>query len=121
MEERKDDKIKIVFNEKKFNGALVPEIIYETDSIIQIDRDLLIKILQKENEIRLSDETKKLYDIDEELETYADLDLLSIKNALIHFGFDPEKDDSLKAYHLATGRHLEDLEVKEQVVWLKYD
>lgn len=115
------EKLKIVFNEKELNGALIPEIIYDSDSIIQIDREELMRILKIENKIRLSEEMRKLYDLDEDMSSYALLDEYTIKMALMTAGYEPDKDDSLKAYHLATGRHINDTEIKELVVWLKYD
>ena len=44
-----------------------------------------------------------------------------IEEALLFRGYNPYKDDSLKAYHLACGKHINDPEIKELVVWMKYD
>jgi len=37
------------------------------------------------------------------------------------FGYKPGEDDSLDAYRVATGKYLEDPEVKQCVVWMKHD
>lgn len=73
--------------------------------------------------MRLSDEAKRAFD-----QNYWDrkipfhiLDEELIKKALKKCGYSPDKDDSLKAYHLATNKYIEDEEVKNCVVWMKYD
>jgi hypothetical protein len=117
---KKDDIVDALFNSKELNGAILPEYVYTTDSIIQIDRELLMRVLEEENKIRLSTVMRDIYDVNS-MENYGALDTLSIKMALVKAGFDPDKDDSLKAYHLATGKYINDPEVKECVVWMKYD
>jgi hypothetical protein len=108
------------YNSKELNGAILPEIIYKTDSKIKIEKEELIQILEEENKIRLSSFIRDLFDANS-MENYIELDTMCIKLALIKKGYHPDTDDSLKAYHLSTGKHINDTEVKEKVVWLKYD
>jgi len=116
------DKKNIIMGKKELTGAVLPTIIFNSDSKIQISRNDLKKILILENEIRLSIETLETLDsfgLDYEKFFYYDEEL--IRKALKKFGFNPDQDDSYKAYLLATGRHANDKELKELVVWLKYD
>ncbi len=52
---------------------------------------------------------------------HLDLDKEMILKALRINGFNPDTDDSLKAYHLATSKFIADEEVRDSVVWMKYD
>jgi hypothetical protein len=108
---------------KKLNGAILPCKIYTSPSKINFNKSTLIKILKTENKIRLSNESKTLYDINchKEKEIHLALDEKMIKEALIQNGFNPEIDDSLKAYHYATEKFKNDADVNESVVWMKYD
>jgi hypothetical protein len=117
---KKDDIVDAIFNEKQLNGAILPEYIYTTESIIKIDKELLMLILEEENKIRKSSVMRDMFD-DNPMTKYAELDRHIIKSSLVKAGFDPDNDDSLKAYHLATGKFINDPEVKEKVVWMKYD
>ena len=51
----------------------------------------------------------------------SEIDQDYIEEALLFYGYNPNKDDSLKAYHLACGKYINDPEIKELVVWMKYD
>lgn len=108
---------------KKTNGAVLPCIVYDSVAKISFDRETLIKILQKENKLRLSDFAKSAYDenFKKDKNFHLNLDLLLIKKALMLSGFNPESDDSLKAYHLATKKYIADPQVMNSVVWMKYD
>jgi hypothetical protein len=112
-----------IFIGHKTNGSVLPLIVYDSHADITISKLDLIEILKIENKIRLSDEAKKLFDQNcyEAVLPFHILDEFLIKAALKQFGFDPEKDDSFKAYHIATHRFIEDKEVKNSVVWMKYD
>lgn len=108
---------------KKPNGAILPQLIYDTASKIELSRDQLIEILRLENNIRLSDEAKDEFD---NINTGPIFSLLKydqnmIITALKRYGFNPDEDDSLKAYHLATTKFIHDEEVRQSVVWMKYD
>ena len=48
----KNDITAIRHNTKKLNGAFLPELIYKSDSNIQIERSCLIKILKLENKLK---------------------------------------------------------------------
>jgi len=39
----------------------------------------------------------------------------------VNLVFNPDVDDSLQAYQVATGNHFEDQDVKDCVMWMKYD
>ena len=91
---------------------------YEKEPLITLDKELLIKILRKEDEIRKSDEIQELYSSmrfnwgkDEDYDGFI-IDKACQIRALIHFGFEPEVDESLEAYHIACGTWIEDPEVK---------
>ncbi len=56
------ESIVVKFMGIKPNSAIFPQIIYDSPSVIEFSREELIKILKTENEIRLSDEKKSLYD-----------------------------------------------------------
>jgi len=111
------------FMGKKTNGAVLPCIVYDCPSKINIDKPTLIEILKTENKLRLSDFAKSAYDENWEKDKnfHLNLDLYLIKRALTLSGFSPQTDDSLKAYHLATKKFIADPEVMDSVVWMKYD
>jgi len=108
---------------KKTNGAVLPCIVYKSPAKILINKATLIKILNAENSLRLSDFAKSAYDenCEKDKNFHLNLDLLLIKKALSLSGFSPDTDDSLKAYHLATKQFISDPEVFNSVVWMKYD
>jgi hypothetical protein len=111
------------FMGRKPNGAILPQLVYDSKSKIEFTKQQLIEILSFENKIRLSDKAKDLYDINkkEGANVHLGLDKEIIKSALKSFGYKPEEDDSLKAYHLATSKFIHDEEVRNSVVWMKYD
>jgi hypothetical protein len=108
------------YNEKQLNGAILPEFIYKTDAVIKINKQQLMEILEEENQIRLSTEMREQFD-NNQMDKYFELDTQCINMALRSKGYNPDLDDSLKAYHISTGKYINDREVKEKVVWLKYD
>lgn len=107
----------------KPNAAILPQFIYDSPAKIELRKEMLIRILNIENRIRLSNEAKDLCDKNKNkgLKTQLMLDKQMIKTALQSFGFSPDDDDSLKAYHLATTKFIDDEEVRNSVVWMKYD
>lgn len=52
---------------------------------------------------------------------YRAIDTELRREALRFFGFNPNYDDSLKAYEIAYGKYINDREIREKVVWMKYD
>jgi hypothetical protein len=122
-ESGKTSKILGKFMGRKPNGAILPQLIYNSTSKIEFTKEMLIEILRIENKIRLSDKAKDLYDINkrEELTVHLRMDQEMIKSALKSFGYNPDEDDSMKAYHLATSKFIHDEEVRNSVVWMKYD
>jgi hypothetical protein len=107
----------------KPNEAILPLNIYDTPSFINFSKDQLIEILKTENSIRLSDEAKREFDLNanEGASIHLSLDQNLIIKALMRHGFNPSIDDSLKAYHIATYKFIEEEEVRNSVVWMKYD
>jgi hypothetical protein len=91
--------------------------------VINLNRDQLTEILRLENDARLSHEGLLDFDVvkHESVDVHIRHDEGFIIKALIIYGFNPSVDDSLKAYHLATTEYINDPEVREQVVWMKYD
>ena len=109
------------------DNTIRPYNIYDQPTI-QIEKDRLIKMLKRENEIRFSDEIQKQYnDLKYEWNKKAeDYDLFRIDRELVvkllrEFGFKPEVDDSFEAYQIACGEHIDDPEIKELVIWMKYE
>jgi len=80
-------------------------------------------ILSFENIIRLSDDAFDLFERikDKDIEFHLDNDKSMIIKALLSCGYNPMDDDSLKAYQLATAKYINDAEVRNAVVWMKYD
>jgi len=108
------------------NKALVPMYILSNEPSFEIDKSLLMKILSKENQIRNSEDIQRRYTevLTEDAnskELFA-IDRSTQVQALEHFGYSPlAGDNSLEAYQVSCGLHLEDPEVKNCVVWMKYD
>jgi hypothetical protein len=99
---------------QKSNGAILPLYIYPNPAIITFNKEELRKILRIENKIRLSRETQLLYDSHKysSIEDHLLLDKEIIKQALTISGYNPKQDDSLKAYHLASAKYINDEEVR---------
>ena len=118
----KDKGTTVIMGKKELTGAVLPTIIFTSDSEILISREDLKQILILENEIRLSNETLEALDsFNLDYGKFFAYDEEIIRKGLKKFGFNPDVDDSYKAYLLATGRYQNDKELKELVVWLKYD
>jgi hypothetical protein len=105
--------------EKDINKAIVPYCVYDCEPKIKFNKEELIRILEAENRIRLSRSFYSLYDID--ISKFYELDEHCITQALRVCDYNPDEDDSLKAYRVATMEYINDLEVREKVVWMKYD
>jgi len=116
-----NDIINVRHTEKKINKALLPEIVYNSDSKIQISKSELTRIIKFENKLRISDTSKKRNDYFSGCRQMSEIDQDYIEEALLFYYYTPSEDDSLKAYHLACGKYIDDLEMKENVVWMKYD
>ena len=117
-----EDVVCKVINKKIINDSISPEKYYKRSPKIFINRDLLILILEVENQIRLSYESKEKFDMaNENIFTYQIIDTEIRKDALRKFGFNPDMDDSLKALEFACGTYINDYEIREKVVWMKYD
>lgn len=125
---KKEDELERRFTEKELNGALLPEIVYNTPSIIKINRDLLMRLLEVENSIRTDFNNLDQYD-DPEGSNYQYIDeemrIETLKRVLpevLNKSVD-EIDwyDAFKAYNLACGEFINDTEVREKVVWMKFD
>eukprot|EP01102_Stenamoeba_stenopodia_P000802 TRINITY_DN10750_c0_g1_i1.p1 TRINITY_DN10750_c0_g1~~TRINITY_DN10750_c0_g1_i1.p1 ORF type:complete len:261 (-),score=56.71 TRINITY_DN10750_c0_g1_i1:669-1451(-) len=104
-----------------------PMVELDEEPTIQIDKELLMRMLKRENEIRFSEEVQQLYteanyQADGSGDRYGPfaIDRDVVIQLLFEFGFDPEKDDSFDAYRVSCGRYLEDPEVVDSVVWMKY-
>ena len=121
IKHNQNDIVNIRHTQKQLNGAFLPELVYNSDSEIQISRSELIRILKLENKLRLSENSKKRNDYFFGHRLMSEIDQDHIEEALLFFGYIPSKDDSLKAYHLACGKYINDPEIKELVVWMKYD
>jgi hypothetical protein len=107
---------------QKKNGAILPLYIYSSEPKIKFTKEELIKILQSEDKIRLSERAKKIYElVGKSVPSLIEHDRQMIEEALTENGYSPLKDDSLKAYHIATAKYINDLDIKNQVVWMKYD
>lgn len=107
----------------KENKSILPLYIYPSLPEIVFSKEDLIKILKNENIIRLSNDYRLAFDNikNSELDSHLEIDKQAIISALRKEGYNPTIDDSLKAYHLATGKYINDIEVKNEVVWMKYD
>jgi len=107
---------------KEINDSINPELIFESESKIEINKEELMKLLQYENKLRLDYRTKELADINNKyfsILRYIDREI-RIKT-LSDNGYNPSIDGSFKAYLIACGKYINDPEVREQVVWMKYD
>lgn len=107
----------------KENKSILPLYLYPSLPEIVFSKEDLIKILKNENIIRLSKDYRIAFENikNSELDSHLEIDKQAIISALKKEGFNPNIDDSLKAYHLATGKYINDIEVKNEVVWMKYD
>jgi len=104
-----------------------PIYILQEKAKIEFSRSLLMDILKRENEIRLSEEIQDLYtkmrynwNGAEEYDGFL-IDRMCQIQVLTEFGFNPHEDDSLQAYQLSCGKWMKDPQVKECVVWMKCD
>jgi len=105
------------------NKTLVPVVILEKEPDLKFDKEKLMQILRKEDEIRKSENIQLKYSVmfNEQEVNPVEFDREIIKDTLKNFGYRPDEDESLQAYQFSCGEYLEDEEVKECVVWMKYD
>jgi len=111
--------------DNKINNSFPLAIIDEAPSI-RMEKDLLLRMLRRENEIRFSEEVQQLFTEADYNDNGSDrygpfsIDRDIVIQLLYEFGFNPEKDDSFDAYRVSCGHFLDDPEVAESVVWMKY-
>jgi len=103
--------------------TLVPVVILDNEPSREFDKETLMEMLKREDDIRKSDEIQERYTL---LLSVKGFDIFSIdldiqKQVLRDFGFNPDIDDSLQCYQYSCGLYLDDIHVKECVVWMKYD
>jgi hypothetical protein len=121
------NEVEVLPREKiKYKGH-VPMYIFDRPAGFEFDRGQLIEILKKEDQIRKSPEIQERYtkmkviqEPGEESEPVM-IDRSCQVLALQNFGYEPEKDESLKAYQIACGRHMRDPEVKVEYVFCQID
>jgi hypothetical protein len=107
-----------------------PMSVFSREPKVKIEREELIRLLKYENSLRLSEEYQVRYTNmrfnwhveGEEYDAFA-IDREIQVRALRDNGYHPDTpgDESLEAYQVACGRHILDPEVRECVVWMKYD
>jgi hypothetical protein len=108
--------------EKELNGAILPQVLYRTNSTIEFNKNQLMEMLKYEDELRKSIEIIEICDnACDYFETLRNVDKYVRERVLQHFGYKPDVDDSFKAYQIACGEYMNDPEVRECVVWMKYD
>jgi hypothetical protein len=110
----------IIVGKKKYrkeNVAILSLVIYNTSPDLQFSKDELKRISRKENQIRLSEEPKKLFDDnrDEPMEIHLDLNMKMNMKALNEYGYLENPEEILKAYHLATAKYINDPDVRDEV------
>jgi len=110
------------------SGAYVPSINYEGDNYQIFDKELLMAMLMREDVLRKSEKWLTKYsrvlsqyetgrtDLDDAL---VEIDKKIRVQVLIDFGF--QKARALDVYQLSCGYYMDDEEVKQCVVWMKYD
>ena len=107
-----------------------PMTVFNREPNVKIDRAELLRLLKYENQLRLSEEFQQRYTNmrfnwhveGEEYDAFA-IDREIQVRALKDNGYNPDTpgDESFEAYQVACGRHILDPEVRESVVWMKYD
>lgn len=107
-----------------------PMSVFNREPKVKIEREELIRLLKYENSLRLSQEYQDRYTNmkfnwhveGEEYDAFA-IDREIQVRALRDNGYFPDTpgDESMEAYQVACGRHILDPEVRECVVWMKYD
>jgi len=107
-----------------------PMTVFNREPILKIEREELLRLLRYENQLRLSQEFQDRYTNmkfnwhveGEEYDAFA-IDREIQVRALRDNGYNPDTpgDESMEAYQVACGRHILDPEVRESVVWMRYD
>lgn len=85
-------------------------------------RELLIRMLVRENELRLSDETQAAYA--KHAEDFAQKEKITIRvqrRVCTEFGFTHDMEEGLDLLRSATALFPDDEEVKNSAHWLKYN
>jgi hypothetical protein len=107
-----------------------PMTVFSREPNVKIERAELLRLLKYENQLRLSEEFQDRYTKmrfnwhveGEEYDAFAIDREIQIR-ALRDNGYNPDTpgDESYEAYQVACGRHILDPEIRESVVWMKYD
>lgn len=107
-----------------------PMQVFNREPQVKIDRTELLRLLRYENQLRLSKEFQDRYTNmrfnwhveGEEYDAFA-IDREIQVRALRDNGYSPDApgDESFEAYQVACGRHILDPEVRDSVVWMRYD
>lgn len=84
-----------------------------------MNRSTLLKMLTRENQLRLSEEYQKMYD-DVDLRISEEIEDTIQKRVLREFHF-PDDDATLQKYRSTNGLYLNDPEIRNSVVYMKYD
>lgn len=89
----------------------------------QIDRDLVIMMLQHEEELRYSDKYQDIYD--DKIKNPQNYSMTSVeinlhKEVLNHFGFS-DSDQSIDQYQLIPSKYRNDEEVKSSAYFIRYN
>jgi len=86
----------------------------------RLDRDLLLRMLRREEELRFSDETQRLYDLyPDEVPPFSIEENIQ-RQVLQEFGFEPN-DLWLRLYQHTNGRFPHDSEIRSAAVYMRCD
>ena len=107
-----------------------PMTVFHREPNVKIEREELLRLLRYENQLRFSQEFQDRYTNmrfnwhveGEEYDAFA-IDREIQVRALRDNGYNPDQpgDESMEAYQVACGRHILDPEVRDSVVWMRYD
>eukprot|EP01119_Soliformovum_irregulare_P010852 TRINITY_DN2670_c0_g1_i1.p1 TRINITY_DN2670_c0_g1~~TRINITY_DN2670_c0_g1_i1.p1 ORF type:complete len:245 (-),score=41.82 TRINITY_DN2670_c0_g1_i1:539-1273(-) len=122
LKERSSDPTAIEFHNS------IPYFIYDSRASFSFTKQDLIPMLRREDELWKSSEVQEMFTTRQSncFTPGEVFDMVTIERSiqcrvLEDFGHHPTTDDSLKAYRLSCGDWIHDPEVKDCVVWMKYD
>eukprot|EP01120_Amphizonella_sp_Union-15-10_P006427 TRINITY_DN2056_c0_g3_i2.p1 TRINITY_DN2056_c0_g3~~TRINITY_DN2056_c0_g3_i2.p1 ORF type:complete len:145 (+),score=21.87 TRINITY_DN2056_c0_g3_i2:120-554(+) len=89
----------------------------------KMSRDLVLQMLKRENQLRLSDEIQEQYDQQRKARIVPSCSIEEgiQRQVLSEFGFDPEDNLSIDVYRYSRARFPDDPEIKESILYIKYD
>lgn len=102
------------------NGAILPRSIYATQPKASLSKAELLKILQVEDKLRKDAKTIEKFSAEKDTKNFLSLDLEIRKEALQLCGYEPD-EDHVKAYGVACSEFYYDSQIRDSVVWLKYE